>query len=47
MKKQIEKPEVKIMKLEAMDVIATSGDTPANRPVYLESVTWQGTSWQN
>lgn len=26
MKKQIEKPEVKIMKLEAMDVIATSGD---------------------
>lgn len=24
MKKQIEKPEVKVMKLEAMDVIATS-----------------------
>lgn len=45
MKKLIEKPEVKVMKLEAMDVIATSGDTEVTRGVGLEGVTYRGTDW--
>lgn len=48
MKKKFEKPEVKVLKMEAMDVIATSGgDTPQDRSVYFEGQSYQGTSWQN
>lgn len=32
MKRKLEKPEVKIVKLQSMDVIATSGDTPFDAP---------------
>lgn len=46
MKKMIEKPEVKVLKLEAMDVIATSGgDTPAEGKVGLEGTTFHGMDW--
>lgn len=45
MKKKFEKPEVKVLKMEAMDVIATSGDTAAQGKVGLEGTTFHDTDW--
>lgn len=43
--KKFEEPIVKVVKFKAMDVIATSGDTPLTGTYNLESATYVGTSW--
>lgn len=47
MKRKLEKPEVKIVKLQTMDVIATSGggDTPAKSTFNLSGASYAGSTW--
>ena len=49
MKKTITKPEVKVMKLQKMNVIATSGggNAPKMRSLNLEQGTNNGAAWRN
>lgn len=46
MKKKIVKPEVKVMKLQKMNVIATSGgDTDVTPTMTLSGGTYMGDTW--
>lgn len=48
MKKKFKEPKLKVVNLQTMDVIATSGDTPMNaKGVTLHNLNWEGTSWHN
>lgn len=45
MKKKITKPEMKLLKLQKMNVIATSGNTSYEPPVTLQTATYSGGDW--
>lgn len=43
--KKFEEPIVKVVKFKAMDVIATSGDTPQGRFMSVEGGTYESSGW--